>query len=179
MGNTGLLRCEAEMTLLQPHLGDIRHQELRNSPFWPSSMFKSQLVKGEKTSSSNRAPKESQGFALFKTSPFVVPTTRKETSTGNAPQGATPPKAVTNHFPQSLESKTKRASRGCFRPHSRGRGRGHPPPTPPPPPHDSSIASLSPPVVDHLRFFRRDWQINKCSESVLNIITNGYRESVS
>ena len=45
MGNTGLLRREAEMTLLQPHLGDTRRQELRNSPFWPSSLFKSQLVK--------------------------------------------------------------------------------------------------------------------------------------
>ena len=33
------------MTLLQPHLGDMRRQELRNSPFWPSSLFKSQLVK--------------------------------------------------------------------------------------------------------------------------------------
>ena len=44
MGNTGLLRREAEMTLLQPNLGDLRHQELRNSPFWPS-LFKSQLVK--------------------------------------------------------------------------------------------------------------------------------------
>ena len=32
MGNTDLLRREAEMTLLQPHLGDSRHQELRNSP---------------------------------------------------------------------------------------------------------------------------------------------------
>ena len=34
MGNTGLLRHEAEMTLLQPHLGETRCQELRNSPFW-------------------------------------------------------------------------------------------------------------------------------------------------
>ena len=41
MGNTGLLRREAEMTLLQPHLGDSRHQELRNSPFWPTPLFKS------------------------------------------------------------------------------------------------------------------------------------------
>ena len=45
MGNTGLLRCEAEMTLLQPHLGETTHQELRNSSFWPPSLFKSQLVK--------------------------------------------------------------------------------------------------------------------------------------
>ena len=46
MGNTGVLRGEAEMTLLQPHLGETRRQELRNSPFWHSSLFKSQLVKG-------------------------------------------------------------------------------------------------------------------------------------
>ena len=47
MGNTGLLRREAEMTLLQPHLGETRRQELRNVSFWPSlsSLFKSQLVK--------------------------------------------------------------------------------------------------------------------------------------
>ena len=36
----------------------------------------------------------------IKTSPFVVPTTRKQPPTGNAPMGATPYKAVTNHFPQ-------------------------------------------------------------------------------
>ena len=47
MANTGLLRREAEMTLLQPHLGDSRRQELRNSPFWPTPLFKSQLVKDE------------------------------------------------------------------------------------------------------------------------------------
>ena len=45
MGNTGLLRREAEMTLLQPHLGETRHQELRNASFWQPSLFKSQLVK--------------------------------------------------------------------------------------------------------------------------------------
>ena len=45
MGNTGLLRHEAKMTLLQPHRGDSRRQELRNSPFWPTPLFRSQLVK--------------------------------------------------------------------------------------------------------------------------------------
>ena len=44
----------------------------------------------------------------------------------------------------------------------------------PPPPNDSSKASLSPPVGGHLRSFKRDWQTNKCSYNVLNIITNGY-----
>ena len=32
MGNTDLLRLKAEMTLVQPHLGNSRCQELRNSP---------------------------------------------------------------------------------------------------------------------------------------------------
>ena len=45
MANTGLLRREAEMTLLHPQLGETRRQELRNSSFWDSSLFESQLVK--------------------------------------------------------------------------------------------------------------------------------------
>ena len=40
-------------------------------------------------------------------------------------------------------------------------------------PSDSLKASLSPPVGGHLHSFRRDWQTNKCSSNVLNIITNG------
>ena len=43
-----------------------------------------------------------------------------------------------------------------------------------PPPNDSFQASLSPPVGGRLRSFRRDWLANKCSDNVLNIITNGY-----
>ena len=43
-----------------------------------------------------------------------------------------------------------------------------------PPSNDSSIASLSPPVGGRLRSFRRDRQINKCSDNILNIITNAY-----
>ena len=43
-----------------------------------------------------------------------------------------------------------------------------------PPPNEFSKASLSPPVGGRLRSFRRDWQTNKCSSNVLNIITNGY-----
>ena len=41
-------------------------------------------------------------------------------------------------------------------------------------PNDSSKASLSPPVGGRLHSFRRDWLTNKCSQNVLNIITNGY-----
>ena len=45
LGNTSLLPREAEMTLLHPHLGESRRQELRNSPFWTSPFLKSQLMK--------------------------------------------------------------------------------------------------------------------------------------
>ena len=38
MANTGLLRREAEMTLLHPQLGETRRQELRNSSFWDWSL---------------------------------------------------------------------------------------------------------------------------------------------
>ena len=66
MGNTGLLRREAEMTLLQPHLGETRRQELRNSPFWHSSLFKSQLVKeGEDFLLKKGTSKDSQGFTPY------------------------------------------------------------------------------------------------------------------
>ena len=90
------------MTLLQPHLGDTRRQELRNAPFWPSSVFKSQLVKEGEDFLLKKAPLKTHRLSHpIKTSPFVVPTRRKEAPTGNAPMGATPPKSVTNRFPQA------------------------------------------------------------------------------
>ena len=103
MGNIGLLRHQAEMTLLQPHLGDSRRQELSNLPFWPTLLFKLQLVKdGEDFLLKMAPPKIHRVLDPIKISPFVVPTTiRKEAPTGNAPMGATPPKAVINRFPQA------------------------------------------------------------------------------
>ena len=85
MDNTGLLRSEAEVTLLQPHLGDSRRQELRKSPFGLllcSSHNKSRMGK---TSSLKKAPlKIHRVLDPIKISAFVVPTTiRKEAPTGN------------------------------------------------------------------------------------------------
>ena len=66
MGNTGLLRREAKMTLLQPHLGEMRRQEFRNSPFWDSSLLKSQLVKeGEDFLLKKGTSKDFQGFRPY------------------------------------------------------------------------------------------------------------------
>ena len=97
----------------------------------------------------------------------MVPTTREEAPTGNAPVGATPHKAVTNRFPQEGGNRTSEAPGVVFDPIIGEEG------VKTPLPNDSSKASLSPPVGGHLRSFRRDWQTNKCSPNVLNIITNG------
>ena len=99
---------------LQPQLGETRHQELRNSPFWHSSLFKSQLVKEREDFLLKKAPlKTLRVLDPIKTSPFVVPT-RKEAPTGNAPMGATPLKAVTNHFPQVGGNQISEAQRAIF-----------------------------------------------------------------
>ena len=97
----------------------------------------------------------------------MVPT-RKEASTGNAPMGAIPLKAVTNPFPREEENPTSEALGVVFDP-TIGEGGVETPL-----PNDSSKASLSPPVGGRLRSFKRDWLTNKCSQNVLNIITNGY-----
>ena len=62
MGNTGLLRREAKMTHLQPQLGEMRCQELRNSPFWHSLLFKSQLVKEGKDFLNEKGTSKDSGF---------------------------------------------------------------------------------------------------------------------
>ena len=150
MGNTGLLRREAEMTLLQPHLGDLRRQELRNSPCWPTPLFKSQLVKiGVDFLLQKGTPKDSQGFGPYQNKPF-------------------PHKTVTNHFPQVGGNQTQEAPGVIFDPTQGNEGMETPPP------NDSFQASLSSPVGGRLPSFRKYWLTNKCSNNVLNIITNGY-----
>ena len=163
MANTGLLRREAEMTLLHPQLGETRRQELRNS-----SLFESQLVKEGEDFLLKKAPQRILRVSNpTRISPLVVPT-RKEAPTGNAPMGAIPLKAVTNPFPREEENPTSEAPGVVFVP-TIGEGGVETPL-----PNDSSKASLSPPVGGRLRSFRRDWLTNKCSKNVLNIITNGY-----
>ena len=106
------------MTLLQARLGDSRRQELRNSPFWPTPLFKSQLVKDGEDFLLKKAPlKILRVLDPIKTSPFVVPTTtRKEAPTGNAPMWAIPLKAVTNRFPQVGGNHTPEAPGAVFDP---------------------------------------------------------------
>ena len=130
MGNTGLLQRQAEMTLLHPHLAYSRCQELRNSHFWPTPFFKSQLVKdGEDFLLKKELLKTLRVLDSIKTSPFMVPTTtRKEAPTENAPMGAIPHKAVTNHFPLAEENQTLEAPWVIFNPTTGKEGVETPPP---------------------------------------------------
>ena len=82
--------------------------------------------------------------------------------------GAIPLKTVTSRFPLAGENQTSEAPGVVFEPIIGEEGMETPPP------NDSSKASLSPSVGGCLHSFRRDWQTNKCSSSVINIITNGY-----
>ena len=127
MANTGLLRREAEMTLLHPQLGETRRQELRNSSFWGSSLFESQLVKeGEDFLLKKGTSKDSQGFAPYQNKPFRGPH-KKRGSYRKRPYGGNTSQSSNQSFPSGRGKPNFRGSRGCFRPHNRGRGRGNPP----------------------------------------------------
>ena len=127
MANTGLLRREAEMTLLHPQLGETRRQELRNSSFWDSSLFESQLVKeGEDFLLKKGTSKDSQGFSPYQNKPFRGPH-KKRGSYRKRPYGGNTSQSSNQSFPSGRGKSNFRGSRGRFRPHNRGRGRGNPP----------------------------------------------------
>ena len=120
MANTGLLRREAEMTLLHPQLGETRRQELRNSSFWDSSLFESQLVKeGEDFLLKKGTSKDSQGFAPYQNKPFRGPH-KKRGSYRKRPYGGNTSQSSNQSFPSGRGKSNFRGSRGRFRPHNRG-----------------------------------------------------------
>ena len=120
MGNTGLLRREAEMTLLHPHLGETRHQELRNSPFWHSSLFQSQLVKeGEDFLLKKGTSKDSQGFATYQNKPFHGPHNKKRGSYRKRPYGGNSSQSSNQSFFSGRGKPNFRGSKGRFQPHNR------------------------------------------------------------
>ena len=170
MGNTGLLRREAEMTLLQPHLGDSRRQELKNLPFWPTHLFKSQLVKdGEDFLFKKSTPKDSQGFGPHQNKPFRGPHhNKKRGSYRKRPYGGNSSQSSNQSFSSGGGNRISEAPGVVFDPTQVDEGMETPPH------NDSFQASLSPPVGGRVRSFRKDWLTNKCSNNVLNIITNGY-----
>ena len=110
------------MTMLQPHLGETRHQELRNASFWPPALFKSQLVK------------EGEDFLLkkgtsqdFQNKPFRGPH-KKRGSYRKRPYGGNSSQNSNQSFSSGRGKPSFRCSRGRFQHHNRGRGRGNPSP---------------------------------------------------
>ena len=92
MSNPGLFRRNTKMALLQSHFGNTRHHH-----FGLPHCSSLSLQRRGKTSSSKKAPLKTYRVSYpIKTSPYVVPTSRKEAPTGNAPMGASPPKACSN-----------------------------------------------------------------------------------
>ena len=129
-------------------------------------MFESQLVKeGEDFLLKKGTSKDSQGFAPYQNKPFRGPH-KKRGSYRKRPYGGNTSQSSTNPFPREEENPTSEAPGVVFDP-TIGEGGVETPL-----PNDSSKAS--PPVGTRLRSFKRDWLINKCSQNVLNIITNGY-----
>ena len=128
MANTGLLRREAEMTLLwQPQLGETRRQELRNSSFWDPSLFQSQLVKeGEDFLLKKGTSKDSQGFAPYQNKSFRGPHNKRKGSYRKRPYGGNSSQSSNQSFSSGRGKPNFRGSRGHFWPHNRGRGRGNP-----------------------------------------------------
>ena len=132
MCNTGLLRREAEMTLLQPHLGETRCQELRNSPFWHSSLFMSQLVKeGEDFLLKKGSSKDSQGFRPYQNKPFRGPHNKKRGSYRKRPYGGNSSQSSNQLFPQVGGNRISEAPGVVFDPTLGDEGMETPPPMTP------------------------------------------------
>ena len=79
MANSILIRWETERSHLKPNLRESRHQQLRSSPFSPTPLSNSKLVKdGEECLLKKPSPKHSKRQALPNSALFVVPTTTKK-----------------------------------------------------------------------------------------------------
>ena len=128
MANTGLLRREAEMTLLQPQLGEMRRQELRNSSFWDPSLFQSQLVKeGEDFLLKKVTSKDSQGFAPYQNKPFCGPHHKRGGSYRKRPYGDNSSQSSNQSFSSGRGKPNFRGSRGLLQSLTQSTSRRSPP----------------------------------------------------
>ena len=120
------------MTLLQSHLGDSRY--IKNSgirPFWPSPLFKSQLVKEGEGFLLKGTPKTHRVFRPYQNSPFVFPTTIERGSYRKRFYGGKFLSSSNQSFSSGRGKSNLRGFRGRFQPHSRDEGVETPPPMTP------------------------------------------------
>ena len=111
--------------------------------------------------------KDSHGFGPYQNKLFCGPHHKKRGSYRKCPDGDYSSQCSNQSFSSGRGKPNFKGSRGYFRPQG---DEG----VETPPPNDSFQASLSPPVGGRFCSFRRDWLTNKCSDNVLNVITNGY-----
>ena len=111
MANTGLLRREAEMTLLSHSWGK---RDAKNSSFWDPSLFESQLVKeGEDFLLKKGTSKDSQGFAPYQNKPFCGPH-KKRGSYKKRPYGSNSSQSSNQSFSSGRGKPNFRGFRGRF-----------------------------------------------------------------
>ena len=122
MDNTGLLRREAEMTLLQPHLS--RTEELAFLAYSSVQV----IVKDEEDFLLKKGnPKHSQGFGPYQNKPFRGPYhNKKRGADRKRPYGGNAFQSSNQLFSSGRGKPNNKGFRGCFRPHSRGQGHGNP-----------------------------------------------------
>ena len=100
---------------IHPHLGETRCQELRNSPFWHSFLFQSQLVKkGEDFLLKKGNSKDSQGFIPYQNKPFRGPHNRKRDSYRKRPYGGYSSQSSDQSFSSGRGKPNFRGSKGRF-----------------------------------------------------------------
>ena len=119
------------MTLLQPELGETRCQELRNSPFWHSSLFKSQLVKEGEDFLKKSTSKDSQGFGPYQNKPFCGPHNKKRGSYRKRPYGGNSSQSSNQWFSSGGGNRTSEAPGVIFNPTLGDKGVETPPPMTP------------------------------------------------
>ena len=111
-------------------------------------------------------PKTHRVFRPYQNNPFMFPTTTERASYRKRSYGGKFLSSSNQSFSSGRGKSTQEASGVVFDPIQGDEGVNHPP-------SDSFQATLSPPVGGRLHSFRKDWLTNKCSDYVLNIITNG------
>ena len=96
-------------------------------PFWPTPLFKSQLIKdGEDFLLKKATPKIHRVLDSIRTNPFVVPTTAKRGSYRKRSYGRKSSQSSNQSFSSGRGKSNGRGFRGRLRPHSRGREHGNP-----------------------------------------------------
>ena len=156
------------MSHLQANLGDTRRPQLGSSPFFPSPLFYSQLVKeGAEFPLKTGTTKNTQAFRPNQNQPFHGPHhNRKRGSYRKHPYWGQSTQAITNRFPQAGGNQIVEAIEAIFDLTKGAKGVVTLLP-------NDYLASNSPPVGGHLCSLRRDLLKEKCSNNMLNIITNG------